>query len=173
MNIMKKYLLPVLFLSLSSLIIKAQSDTTTYTRIGDTAPAFSCNTIDGKVIDISKLHGKIVMINFFATWCPPCNKELPVLQKNIWDKYKNNKDFALLILGREHNEKEVKDFVSKKGFTMPFAPDPKREIFKLYASQTIPRNVIVGKDGKIIFQSIGYTEEEFGKIEKILADNLK
>jgi thioredoxin-related protein len=56
---------------------------------------------------------------------------------------------------------------------MPFAPDTKREIFKLYASQSIPRNVIVGKDGKVIFQSIGYTEEEFVKIEKILADSLK
>jgi peroxiredoxin len=169
---MKKHLLTVLLLAVASIGIKAQSDTTTYTRVGDAAPVFSCNTIDGKVFDISKLHGKIVLINFFATWCPPCNKELPVLQKNIWDKYKNNKDFTLLILGREHTEKEVKDFVSKKGFTMPFAPDPKREIYKLYASQTIPRNVIVGKDGKIIFQSIGYTEEEFVKIEKILADLL-
>jgi peroxiredoxin len=170
---MKRYLLTSLFVALSTLVIKAQSDTTTFTKIGDTAPVFSCKTIDGKIIDISKLHGKIIMINFFATWCPPCNKELPVLQNNIWDKYKNNKDFKLIILGREHTEKEVKDFVSAKGFTMPFAPDQKREIFKLYASQSIPRNVIIGKDGKIIFQSIGYTDEEFGKIEKILEDNLK
>jgi peroxiredoxin len=170
---MKKILITLIFGAISAAFLNAQSDTTTYKKTGDPAPVFTCRTIDGKMIDISKLRGKIIMINFFATWCPPCNKELPVLQKNIWDKYKNNKDFALIILGREHSEKEVKDFVSAKGFTMPFAPDPKREIFKLYASQSIPRNVLVGKDGKIIFQSIGYTEEEFGKIEKILADNLR
>jgi peroxiredoxin len=170
---MKKYILGLLFLIFSSFIIKGQSDTTTYNKIGDPAPLFTCKTIDGKVVDLSKMHGKIVMINFFATWCPPCNQELPVLQKNIWDKYKNNTGFALIILGREHSEKEVKDFVIKKGFTMPFAPDQKREIFKLYASQSIPRNVIIGKDGKIIFQSTSYTPEEFSKIELLLADLLK
>jgi len=170
---MKRTLLIIIFAASSVVFSNAQSDTTTFTKIGDPAPVFSCKTIDGKVVDIAKMKGKIVMINFFATWCPPCIKELPVLQKNIWDKYKNNNNFALIILGREHSEKEVKDFVSAKGFTMPFAPDPKREIFKLYASQSIPRNVIVGKDGKIIFQSMGYTEEEFGKLEKILSENLK
>ena len=105
------------------------------------------------------------MVNFFATWCGPCNQELPVLQAKVWEKYKNNPDFALIVLGREHSEQEVKDFVKKKNFTMPFAPDPDRGIFKLYASQNIPRNVIIGKDGKIIFQNIGYTKEEFDKID--------
>jgi len=170
---MRRFIITTFILTVCAIILNAQADSSTYTKVGDNAPIFSCKTIDGKVVDISKLKDKIVMINFFATWCGPCMKELPVLQKNIWDKYKNNKDFTLIILGREHSEKEVKDFVTSKGFTMPFAPDPKREIFKLYASQSIPRNVIVGKDGKIIFQSIGYTEEEFGKIEKILSDNLK
>jgi peroxiredoxin len=159
------------FLMFSAL--NAQTDTSTLTKVGDKAPAFTCTTTDGKTIDINKLQGKIIMINFFATWCPPCNKELPVLQKNVWEKYKNNKDFVLVIVGREHNEKEVKDFVTAKKFTMPFAPDPKRAIFSLYATQSIPRNVIIGKDGRIIFQSIGYTEEEFKKIEVLLAEKLK
>lgn len=155
------------------MIVDAQTDTTTLTRTGDKAPQFICKTIDGKVFDISKLQGKIIMINFFATWCGPCNLELPVLQKNIWEKYKDNSSFALIILGREHNEKEVTDFVNTKKFTMPFAPDPKREIYKLYATQFIPRNVIIGKDGKILFQSRGYTEEEFRQIEELLAQKLK
>lgn len=170
---MKKLISIVLLFSGCVSFLNAQSDTTTFTKIGDKAPLFTCRTIDGKVVDLSKLQGKIVMINFFATWCGPCNSELPVLQKNIWDKYKNNTDFVLIILGREHSEKEVQDFVTARKFTMPFAPDPKREIFKLYASQSIPRNVVIGKDGKIIFQSIGYTPEEFVKIEKLLAQILK
>ncbi len=56
---------------------------------------------------------------------------------------------------------------------MPFAPDPKRDIFKLYATQSIPRNIIIGKDGRIIFQSIGYSDAEFKKMEAFLADKLK
>ena len=154
-------------------IAAAQTDTTTLTRVGDKAPVFTCKTIDGKTIDLSKMQGKIVMINFFATWCGPCNIELPVLQKNIWDKYKDNRNFELIILGRQHNETEVRNFVNKKKLTMPFAPDQNREVYGLYATQFIPRNVIIGKDGRIIFQSMGYTPEEFRKIEELLAEKLK
>lgn len=170
---MKKLTLLLSITLFTSLIAFGQKDTTTFTKVGDKAPLFTCKTIDGKIIDISKLQGKIIMINFFATWCGPCNLELPVLQKNVWEKYKNNPDFVLVILGREHSEKEVKDYVTEKKYIMPFAPDPKREIFKLYASQSIPRNVIIGKDGKIIFQSIGYEVEEFKKLESLLAEKLK
>lgn len=169
---MKTFFLIFLSILSTSVIISAQDDLSSLLKTGDTAPTFVCKTIDGKEFDLSKAKGKIVMINFFATWCGPCNQELPVLQDNIWKKYMNNPGFALIILGREHSEKEVKEFVSKHKFIMPFAPDPGREIFKLYASQNIPRNVIVGKDGKIIFQSIGFTREEFSKIEKLLAENI-
>jgi len=95
------------------------------------------------------------------------------VEKNIWAKYRNNPGFALIIIGREHTEKEVSDFAAKKKFTMPFAPDPKREVFKLYATQNIPRNIIIGRDGKIIYQSSGYTKEEFKKLEDFLSSCLK
>jgi peroxiredoxin len=170
---MKKVFLSLLIGFAAITIATAQNDSTSLTRIGDKAPVFTCRTIDGKSVDISKLKGKIVMINFFATWCGPCNLELPVLQKNIWSKYKDKPDFALIIVGREHSEQEVRDFVTKKNFTMPFAPDPDREIFKLYATQNIPRNVIIGKDGRIIFQNMGYSEEDFKKLEVFLAARMR
>jgi peroxiredoxin len=170
---MRKTICLGLMMLATTMILKGQDDTTTLIKTGDPAPLFKCRTIDGKSIDISKLKGKVIMVNFFATWCPPCNLELPVLQKEIWDKYKNNPGFVLIILGREHTEAEVKDFVAKKKFTMPFAPDPKREIFSLYATQNIPRNVIIGKDGNVLFQGTGFSEEEFSEIEKTIAENLK
>jgi len=98
--------------------------------------------------------------------------ELPVLEKNVWSKYRNNPNFVLLILGREHTEKEVSDFITAKKFTMPFAPDPGREIFRLYATQNIPRNVLIGRNGKIIYQSMGYSEEEFQKLEAFLDNQI-
>jgi len=170
---MKKLLVSLSTFIAALTIVSAQADTTSLIRTGDAAPVFTCTTIDGKTIDISKLRGKVILINFFATWCGPCNLELPVLQKDIWNKYKDNPDFVLIILGREHTEEEVRDFVAKKKFTMPFAPDPGREIFKLYATQNIPRNVIIGKDGKVIFQNMGYSENEFKSLEALLSDKLK
>lgn len=170
---MKKVSLTLLLLLLSLSISLAQTDRTTLVRIGSKAPAFVCTTIDGQTIDINKSKGKIIMINFFATWCGPCKTELPILQKNIWEKYKNRTDFSLIILGREHTAAEVKAFVESNKFTMPFAPDPDRKLFSLYATQNIPRNVIIGKDGNVLFQSTGYSENEFKSIEILLARELK
>ena len=171
-QIMKRAFTLGIILLITALVSNGQTDTTTLVSIGDTAPAFRCKTLDGKTIDISKLKGKVIMVNFFATWCPPCNLELPVLQKKVWEKYRNDKNFVLIILGREHTEAEVRDFVTKKNFNMPFAPDPKREIFSLYATQNIPRNVVIGKDGKIIYQNTGFSEAEFAKIEQLLAKEI-
>lgn len=170
---MKKEILCLLAFSAITGFSAAQTDTTTLTKTGEKAPVFSCTTIDGRTIDISKMEGKVVLINFFATWCGPCNMELPVLQKNVWGKYKNNPNFILIIIGREHTDKEVSDFVAKKRFNMPFASDPKRSIFSMYATQTIPRNIIIGKDGRIVFQNSGYDPKEFKKLEGVLAEKLK
>jgi len=168
---MKKIILSIVILLASPLWLLPQ-DNATINKIGDKAPDFSCTTISGKSFDLSKTKGKIVMINFFATWCGPCNLELPVLQKEVWDKYKDNPDFVLIVIGREHSEKDLADFASKKGLSLPFAPDPKREIYSLYAKQTIPRNIIIGKDGKIMMQEIGFDEESFKKITDLLSNEL-
>lgn len=170
---MKNITLTLSLLLITISVTVAQTDETTLIKVGSKAPSFTCKTIDGKTVDISKSQGKIIMINFFATWCGPCNTELPILQKNIWEKYKDRSDFILIILGREHSEEEVKAFVERKKFTMPFAPDPDRRIFNLYATQNIPRNIIIGKNGNILSQSMGYSEEEFKKLETLLAQELK
>jgi peroxiredoxin len=170
---MKNITLTLSLLIISGSITVAQNDSTTLIKVGSKAPSFVCKTIDGKGFDSNQSKGKILLINFFATWCGPCNIELPILQKNIWEKYKDRTDFALIILGREHNEEEVKTFVQKNKFTMPFAPDLNRKIFNLYATQNIPRNIIIGKDGNILYQSIGYSVEEFKKLEMLLAQELK
>ena len=142
-------------------------------KVGDKAPQFTATTIDGKVVDLTAMKDKVVMVTFFATWCGPCNLELPVLEKNVWNKYKNNKNFVLVVLGREHDEKVLKEFAASKKLNLPFAPDMERAIFAKYAEKNIPRNVIIGRDGKIVYQSIGYTEEEFGKLEATLAGLLQ
>ena len=80
---MLKSILTFLILISALQLISGQDDPTTYLKTGDIAPAFICKTIDGKTIDVSKLKGRIIMVNFFATWCGPCNQELPVLQANV------------------------------------------------------------------------------------------
>ncbi|MCD4768639.1 MAG: TlpA family protein disulfide reductase [Bacteroidales bacterium] len=170
---MKNFTLTVLIFSFIITTATAQNESGTLTKIGDTVPAFVCTTIDGNTINSKNLEGKVLMINFFATWCPPCVKELPVVEKNIKEKYIDNDDFVLIVIGREHDSNELIEYSRKKEVNLPFAPDIKRDIYSLFAENTIPRNVIIGKDGKISYQSIGYTEKEFKELEKHLAELLK
>lgn len=148
-------------------------DEFTRAKEGEMAPDFSFETAPGKTQKLSDFKGKVVWINFFATWCPPCRKELPHLQQEVYDKYAENDDFILIILGREHSWDEINKFKKEQGFTMPFYPDPKRKAFALYAQQNIPRNFIINKDGKIVHSSIGFNEADFAKIKTKVAQLLQ
>ncbi len=139
-------------------------DEFTLVKVGDSAPDFSFSTENGQTKKLSELKGKVVWINFFATWCGPCRQELPHLQKEVYDKLKSNKNFELIILGREHSWEEINKFKTDNKFNMPFYPDTGRKVFSLYAKQNIPRNFVIGKDGKIAISSSGFTEKEFAEI---------
>lgn len=159
------------FLFLLSINLFAQ-DEATLVKVGDKAPNFTIELENGKTKQLSDLKGKVVWINFFATWCPPCRQELPHLQKEVYDKLKSNPNFELIILGREHSWEEINKFKADNKFNMPFYPDMGRKVFSLYANQNIPRNFIIDKEGKIAVASIGFNEKEFAeiieKVEKLL-----
>jgi len=148
-------------------------DEFTLVKVGDTAPDFSFSTEKGQTKKLSDLKGKVVWINFFATWCGPCRQELPHLQKEVYDKLKSDKNFELIILGREHSWAEINKFTTENKFDMPFYPDIERKVFSLYAKQNIPRNFVIGKDGKIAVSSSGFNEKEFAEIVDKVGELLK
>lgn len=168
--IMKNLLLSVILLMLTGSL--AAQDEFTLVKTGDNAPDFSFETAPGKTTKLSDLKGKVVWINFFATWCGPCRAKLPHLQKEVYNKLKSEKNFQLIILGREHSWEEINKFKTEQKLDMPFSPDPGRKVFSLYAKQNIPRNFIIDKDGKIVVSSTGFNEKEFAeiveKVEKLL-----
>jgi peroxiredoxin len=166
-----KQLFLVFCLFIFSLSLLAQ-DEFTLVKEGQKAPDFSFSTENGQAKKLSDLKGKVVWINFFATWCGPCRQELPHLQKEVYDKLKINKSFELIILGREHSWEEINKFKTDNKYNMPFYPDNGRKVFSLYAKQNIPRNFIIDKEGKVVVSSTGFTEKEFEeiveKVEKLL-----
>ncbi|MBM3420095.1 MAG: TlpA family protein disulfide reductase [Bacteroidetes bacterium] len=170
---MKKVFAAITLMLIAMATITAQEGDGTILKKGDKAHLFKATTIDGTVVDLNQMKGKVVMVMFFATWCGPCNLELPVLEKNIWNKYRDNKDFVLLVMGREHDVAALKAFAVTKKLNLPFAPDLNREVFSKYAEKTIPRNYIINKDGIIEYSSIGYTPNDFKMMEDYLAWMLK
>ncbi len=154
------------------LAASAQEDTTTLTHKGDAVPAFTFEIEKGKKVSIADYKGKLVWINLFATWCPPCNIELPLAQK-VWEKYSTNPKFAFFVFGRQENWDKLVPYKEKKGFTFPILPDADRGIFKQFATQSIPRNILVDEKGTIIYQSIGYTPKEFEELVALIDEHLK
>lgn len=142
-------------------------------KIGDTMPQFTLNSDVYGQVTPSDLKGKVVLVSLFATWCGPCQKELAEVQSTLYPKYKDNENFRLLVIGREHTDTELTTYNARKKFTFPLYPDPKREVFSLFADQSIPRAYLFGKDGKLIYTSTGYTLEEFQKLMDTIEEALK
>ena len=142
-------------------------------KIGDTMPQFTLNSAVYGQVTPSDLKGKVVLVSLFATWCGPCQKELAEVQSTLYPKYKDNEKFRLVVVGREHAEAVRTNYNARKKFTFPLYPDPKREVFSLFADQSIPRAYLFGKDGKLIYTSTGYTPEEFQKLMDTIEEALK
>jgi peroxiredoxin len=145
----------------------------TLVKAGEMAPDFTCKPINGEEFSLGRQRGTVVVVNFFATWCGPCLSELPHLEKEVLKKYGDRKDFKLIVIGREHGAEELEKFAKEKNLSLPMAPDPKRAIYGKYADKYIPRNFIVGKDGRIKLASVGYTEMRFQEIVQTLEKELK
>lgn len=139
-------------------------------KVGDMAPDFEMTLSNGEVIALSSLRGKVVMLQFTASWCGVCRKEMPFIEKDIWGKHKNNPDFALYGIDREEPVDKIAELIEKTGVTYPIGLDPDAGIFTLYAKEKagITRNVIIGKDGEIVMLTRLFEMEEFKQMVEVI-----
>lgn len=158
---MKNLLFILLFLGL--VFPLTAQENTTLVKVGSEVPEFKVKMFDGQTIDIKELRGKVVLLNFWATWCPPCRMELSKVQKEIIDRFQD-KDFVFLPISRQDSYDKIKTFREQTGHTFPMGMDPERKIYALFATASIPRNFIIDKKGKISFLEIGYDEESLKKL---------
>ena len=144
-------------------------------KVGDQAPDFGIDMIDGTQAKLSDYSGKVIMLQFTASWCSVCRKEMPIIEEEIWNINKD-KDFILIGIDRDEPLDVVNEFADKMGITYPLALDPDADIFGLYADKKsgVTRNVIIDKSGKIAFLTRLYEREEFNEmkeaITKLLAE---
>ncbi len=144
-------------------------------KIGQDAPDFKSQTFDGNEVKLSELKGKVVMLQFTASWCSVCRREMPHIENDIWQKYKNRNDFALLGVDLDEPADKVKTFAEQIPVTYPMVLDPEGKIFYSYAEEGagVTRNVIIDKSGKIVYMTRLFKKDEFEEMKRVIDQHLR
>jgi peroxiredoxin len=175
MNHLKKIVIFLLFAFSFSGFSETTDDRAYLVKVGDVAPNFSIKLTNGKTVKLSDLKGKVVMLQFTGSWCSVCRKEMPFIERDIWQKHKTDRNFALMAIDRDEPLSTVQHFVKSTGITYPIGLDPKANIFALYAVREagITRNVILDKTGRIVMLTRLYDKAEFKRMTKLIDSMLK
>lgn len=132
-------------------------------KLGQIAPTFTATTAQGSHVDLAGSKGQVVLLNFFATWCPPCKTEMPALESQVWAPFQS-RGLVMFAIGREHSVAEVAAYKKANHLTFEFLADPDRSIYAKYATEYIPRCYLIGRDGQVKFATVGYEPAEFAQL---------
>ena len=143
-------------------------------NVGDMAPDFDIEYTDGKVVKLSDLRGKLVVLQFTASWCGVCRQEMPHIESEIWLKHKDNPKFAFIGIDLKEDKETTDKFAAEMKVTYPITLDTTGAKFGLFTSKGagVTRNIIIDKTGKIIMLTRLYDEAEFANMVALISDYL-
>jgi thiol-disulfide isomerase/thioredoxin len=154
----------------------AQNDATRgyKVKVGEQVPQLSFTLLDGTKVNNETLKGKVVVLQFTASWCSVCRKEMPHLEKEVWQRFKNE-DFILIGLDLKESQAKVVRFKKKMKVSYPFAIDKDGALFEKFTlpNSGVTRNIVLDKTGKIIFLSRLYEPKEFQEMIETIDFALK
>jgi peroxiredoxin len=121
---------------------------------GDRAPEFRLQALDGRAVSLADFRGKVVMVHFWATWCPPCVEEIPTLEQ-LYRSLRST-DFEILAVSvDEGGAGAVAEFMQRNGLSLPALLDPRRSVAGLYGTFKFPETYIINRQGVVTYKAIG------------------
>lgn len=121
---------------------------------GKSAADFTIHDLEGKTVMLSQFKGKVVMLNFWATWCPPCREEMPSMEA-LYRKFNKNPDFIMLAVSIDNDAETVREFVKKNNYTLPVFHDANKNAGSRYGITGVPDTFLIDRNGIIREKVIG------------------
>mgnify|MGYP001168010214 CR=1 FL=1 len=143
-------------------------------KVGDSCPNFSMELLDGTTITKKWLLGKVSVIQFTASWCGVCRKEMPHLETQVWQEFKDE-DFILLGVDLKESKEKTKTFIEEMQVTYPIALDTNGQLFEQFtlAKAGVTRNIVLDRNGKIIFLTRLFDKVEFNQMIEVIRKELE
>lgn len=138
---------------------------------GKPAPKFKLDALQGKPVSLADLHGKVVVLDFWATWCGPCRASLPHLNE-LYNDLKD-KGLAVYAVNQREEKQDVQAFVTQTKLTVPVLLDSEGKVGEQYGVEGIPQTVIIGKDGKVKKVYVGFGEALVPEMRRIIENAMK
>ena len=135
------------------------------------APDFTLRTLDGQNLRLGEQRGRVVLVNFWATWCGPCRQEMPHLNK-LYDKYRSS-GFVLLGVNVDEDTRTAAGVASKLGVRFPVLPDSDKLVSKKYDLKAMPSTVLIDRDGRVRYVHRGYQNGYEDTYDKQIRELLK
>jgi len=172
-NQMKKFLFIAILLFTFEGFSQEDSTRGYRVKVGEQAPKLDFSLLDGTLINNKNLKGKVVVLQFTASWCSVCIKEMPHLESQVWQQFKNE-DFILIGIDLKEERKKVEKFIKNTQVTYPFTIDKDGSLFESFTlpNAGVTRNIVLDKTGKIIFLSRLYDEKEFEEMVHLIDSEL-
>ena len=139
--------------------------------VGAPAPDFTLRVLDGPNLRLQEQRGKVVLVNFWATWCGPCRKEMPHLNR-IADKYRSS-GLVMLGVNVDDNVRTAAEVAAKLGVKFPVLLDTDKKVGKLYDLNSMPSTMVIDRSGRVRFVHRGYQDGYEDLYEKQIRDLLK
>jgi peroxiredoxin len=165
--------LPSISRPLMALLLAAAAPWALAAPLAPTAPApdFTLRTLEGQNLRLGEQRGRVVLVNFWATWCGPCRQEMPHLNK-LYEKYKAS-GFVLLGVNVDDDTKQAAGVANKLGVKFPVLPDAEKRVSRQYDLSAMPSTVLIDRDGKVRYLHRGYQSGYEDTYDKQIRELLK
>ena len=170
---MKRYLIAVILFALCPAVLGAAEDDR-LKKLGFLvqeglveSPAFSTEDAAGNPVNSTSFRGKLVVLNFWATWCPPCRLEMPAMER-LYQEFRG-KGLEIVAVNFMESREQVQAFAEEQKLTYPMLLDGKAEIAEQYGVMRLPETVLIGRKGEVLAKSIGYKDWYKDNVRELVA----